>query len=160
MALSVVYWDVGSESSLLTTELNSLASSAALTAGAISSVGGTSGVFNNVQGGGGLGGFTQALFLIHIASLASAPTAGTGFFFWFINSLDGSLFEDGSATITPARRADLVIPVRAATGVQNIIVQSSLPPNSFYVLCDQNTGQTLASSGNYLKVCPVTNQFG
>ena len=78
MGLVVNYWDVGSATTLLSTELNSLASSSGLTAGAISSVGGTSGVFNNVQAGGGLGGFTQGLYQLHLAAPGGTLTGGTG----------------------------------------------------------------------------------
>ena len=160
MSTVVQYWDVGTETSLLTTELNSLASSSGLTAGAISSVGGTSGVFNNVYSAGGLGGFLQAVFLLHLAAPGGTLTASTAAYLWFLQSLDGSTYEDGSASVIPARPANLIVPVRAVSTAQSIIVQGYLPPNTFYVLCSQNTGQTWGSSGNYLKVSPLTVQIG
>ncbi len=62
---------LGTVTTLLSTELNSLASSAGLTAGAISSVGGASGLFNNVTGGGGLGGYTLGQFELRLAAPAA-----------------------------------------------------------------------------------------
>src|SRR5271157_1471596 len=142
MANVVQYYDLGSVTSLMTTELNSLASSAGLTAGAISSVGGTSGLFNNVYSGGGLAGFTQGIFELYLPAPAGTLTAGTGAFVWFLNEVDGTHYEDGSASVVPARRPDLIIPVRAISTAQRIDVVGNLPPNQWYVLISQNTGQT------------------
>ena len=158
MSLSIVYWDLGSIVTLMSTELNSLASSA--TAGAISSVGGSSGLFNNVYAGGGLGGFTQAKFELYIPAPAGTLTAGTNAQIWFLSQIDGSNFEDGGAAVIPARQPDLIIPVRAVSGAQRIEVIGTLPPGTWYVLLSQTTGQTWASTLNTLKVMPLTNQVG
>jgi hypothetical protein len=160
MSLVVNYWDLGSVVPLLSTELNSLASSAGLTAGAISSVGGTSGLFNNVYSGGGLGGFPLGEYELELAAPGGTLTAGTAAFFWFLNGVDGTHYEDGSASVIPARSPDLVIPIRAVSTTQRIIVFAPLPANSFYVLCAQNTGQAWGATANTLKVTPVTNQIG
>lgn len=160
MALVVQYWDLGSVTTLMTTELNSLASSSGLTAGAISSVGGSSGVFNNIQAGGGLGGFRYGLFELVLGAPGGTLTAGTGAYIWFLTDVDGTDYEDGSASVIPARNPNLIIPVRAVSTAQRITVQAQMPPNTWYVLLAQNTGQTWASSGNTLKVLPVTNQIG
>lgn len=161
MATVVNTWDLGAAVTLLSTEMNSLASSAGLTAGAISSVGGTSGLFNNVLAGGGLGGFTQGLFQLHLGTPGGTLTAGTAAYVWFLNTIDGTNFDDGSASVIPARSPDLIIPVRAASGAQYAgSILAPLPPNSWYLLVAQNTGQTWAATLNTLKVIPVTNQIG
>jgi hypothetical protein len=160
MANVVNYWDLGSVTSLMTTELNSLASSSGLTAGAISSVGGSSGVFNNVYSGGGLGGYIQGLFELELAAPGGTLSAGTAAYVWFLTEVDGTHYEDGSASVIPARPAQLIIPVRAVSTTQRIIVPGYLPANSWYVLLAQNTGQTWGSSANTLKVIPATYQIG
>jgi hypothetical protein len=153
-------YDLGSVTSLMTTELNSLASSSGLTAGAISSVGGTSGAFNNVLAGGGLGGFMQGLFELKLAAPAGTLTAGTAAYIWFLGQVDGTNYEDGGSSVIPARRADLIIPVRNVSTAQRITAVAPLPPNIWFVLVAQNTGQTWASSANTLKVVPITSQIG
>ena len=160
MATVLNYWALGSSVTLLSTELNSLASSATLAAGAIATVGGTSGKFNNVYSGGGLGGYPMGEFELSLAAPAAGLTAGTAAYIWFLNSVDGTNFEDGSNSIIPTRPADLIIPVRAVTGAQRIIVVAPLPPNLFFPLLSHNTGQNWNASGNNLKVVPVTNQVG
>ena len=142
----------------MSTELNSLASST--TAGAISSVGGTSGVFNNVQGGGGLGGFTQGIYELYLPAPGGTLSAGTNALIWCLSQIDGTNYEDGSASVIPARQPDVIIPVRAVSGAQRIHVIGTLPPDTWYVLLSQNTGQAWASTLNTLKVLPLTNQIG
>jgi hypothetical protein len=151
---------LGSATTLLSTELNSLASSSTLAAGAISSVGGTSGKFDNTAGGGGLGGYTLGQFEINCAAPSGAVTAGSGVFVWLLTTVDGTNYENGSASIVPVRRPDVIIPFRAVTSTaQRIIVVAPLPPGTWFVLLSQNSGQAFAASSNTLKVTPVTNQM-
>jgi hypothetical protein len=149
----------GTTVTLLSTELNSLATSSGLTAGAISSVGGTSGLFNNTPGGGGFDGYTFANFELKLAAPAGTLTANTGANIWFLSTVDGgSTYEDGSASVIPARPADLVLGVRAVNTAQVIHRRWRLEPGNWFVLLAHNTGQTWASSGNTLKVYPLTRQ--
>ncbi len=150
---------LGSVVTLMSTELNSLASSAAPSAGAVSSVGGTSGLFNNTAGGGGLGGYTRGRFELELAAPGGTLTAGTAAYVWFLGNVDGTNYEDGSATVIPARLADLIIPVRAVSTTQRISVVADLPPGNWYVVLGHNTGQTWGSTANTLKVVPVANQM-
>ncbi len=149
---------LGSALTLMSTELNSVASSATLIAGAISSVGGTSGLFNNTAGGGSMGGYPLARFELVLASPAGTLTASTAAYVWFIGTVDGTNYEDGSASIIPARPPELIIPVRAISTAQRITIPGYLPSGNWYVVLSHNTGQTWASSGNTLKVLPSTNQ--
>ncbi len=149
---------LGSITTLLSTELNALASSSGLTAGAISTAGGTSGLFNNTAGGGGLGGYTMGKFELYMPVPSGAVTGGA--YVWCIATDDGTNYEDGSNSVIPARRPDLIFPFRAVTSTaQRIIVFAPLPAGNWYVLLSQNSGQAFAATLNTLKVLPVTNQM-
>lgn len=160
MANVVNYWDLGTATTLMTTELNALATSSGLTAGAISSVAGTSGLFNNVFGGAVLLGYPLGKYELTLAAPSGAVSGAV--FVWFLNSVDGTNYEDGSASIIPARPANLIFPLRSVTSTaQRIILdQMPLPTGSFFVLLAQNSGQAFAATTNTLKVTPVTNQIG
>jgi hypothetical protein len=148
---------LGSVLTLLSTELNSLASST--TAGAISSVGGTSGLFNNTVGGGSMDGYTLATLELSLAAPAGALTANTAANVWFLSTVDGTNYEDGSASVIPARLPDAVFPVRAVSTAQRILRRALLPQGNWYVLIQHNTGQTWNASGNTLKVVPATPEM-
>src|SRR4051812_17460777 len=113
MAAIVQNYLLGSVVSLMTTELNSLATSSGLTAGAISSVGGSSGAFNNTYAGGGLGAYVSGRFELVLGAPAGSLTAGTAAFVWFLRTTDGTNYEDGGSAVIPARAPDVIIPVRA-----------------------------------------------
>jgi hypothetical protein len=147
---------LGTTTTLLSTELNSLASSA--TAGAISSVGGTSGLFNNTVGGGGFDGYPWGRYELVLAAPAGTLTAGTAVLIWFLGNVDGTNPEDGSATVIPSRPPDLVIPVRAVSTAQRITRIAKLPPGNWYALLSHATGQAWGASGNTLKVSPFTHE--
>lgn len=147
-------WLLGTTATLMGTELNSLASSSGLTAGAIGSA------FNNVAGGGGFDGYKWGVFELNLGTPGGTMTAGTAAYIWFLQQIDGTNFEDGSASIIPARKADLVVPVRAiaVAGRAGAPTLAMLPPGTWKPLVSQNTGVAWAASGNTLKVEPVTSQ--
>jgi hypothetical protein len=152
----IQYWAVGSWTTLLSTELNSLASSA--TAGAISSVGGTSGTFDNTYGGGGIGGYPYGEVEASIGAPAGTLNAGAYVNLWFLK-YDGTNYEDGGASVIPARAADVVIPLRAVSTAQVVILpEVPIPPGVWKVLASQVTGQAWAASGNTIKIRPSTFQ--
>lgn len=139
---------------LLSTELNSLANNSL----AISSVGGTSGVFNFAIGGSDLDGYQELELELVIASMGGTPTAYTGFSVWFLGQVDGTNYEDGSASVEPARGPDCVIPIRPVSTAQRIKRQVAAPRGTVKALIKNNgTGQALASSGNTLKVKAATD---
>jgi hypothetical protein len=140
---------LGAVASLMTTELNSLANNA---------LAASSSSYNNIQAGGGGDGYTLCDLEL-VATFGTAPTANTGVSVWFLARPDGTNFEDGSASITPARLPDAVIPVRAVTTAQRIVRRILLPWGVFSTLLkNDGTGQALAASANTLKVLPVTPQ--
>lgn len=69
---------------------------------------------------------------------------------WFLIPADGTNYEDSTgASITPARAADFIIPVRAVTNTsQRIVIRNViLPPGNFNTLI-QNVMTTKISTGS------------
>lgn len=140
---------LGSIATLASTELNSLANTS-LAAG--------SSPFNNIQGGGGGDGYTLCDLEL-VVSFGSAPTSGSAVSTWFLARPDGTNFEDGSSSVTPARLPDATFPLRAVTGAQRIVRRIMLPWGvSSPLIKNDGTGVAFASSGNTLKALPVSPQ--
>ena len=137
-------WARGTADTVMSTELNSLANNSnAIKASAVS--------------------LTTTSYTLAEAELVvtfgSVPTANTSVSIWFLREIDGTNYEDGSASITPSRNPDLVVPIRATTNAQRIIKQCVLPAGDFKPLVrNEGTGQAFASSGNTLKLRPLTLQ--
>jgi hypothetical protein len=145
---------LGTVATLMSTELNSLASST--TAGAISSVVNGTGIFNNTVGGGGGDGFVMGQLELAIGAPAGTLTANTAANVWLLQNVDGSNYEDGGAAVIPARAPDVVIPVRPVSTAQRTVRRAAIPPGNWFILVQHNTGQTWAASGNTLKLLPDT----
>ena len=143
----------GSAVSLLTTELNSLANNSNGSAGS---------AVNNVAGGtSNADGYVRGVVELVLAAYSGTPSAGTGVSLWFLRSIDGgSNYEDGSSSVTPARMADVVIPVRSlASGPQRVAVPCWLPAGYWKPLArNDGTGISFASSGNTVKVTAETDE--
>jgi hypothetical protein len=139
----------------MTTELNSITNGN----NAISSVGGTSGVFNNVVGTTNLDGNPYGKVEFNMAAYSGTPSTGGSIYLWFLFDVDGTDYENGGASVTPARNPDLVIPVNAtASGPQRVTKRiSNLPVGTWFVLFQNNTGITLAASGNTIKILASTD---
>lgn len=139
----------GSVTTLLSTGLNSLANNA-LAAGAS---------YSNIQGGAG-DGYTLCMIEFLGSFPGGAILVNTGLSIWFCQSLDGTTFETGfDATTTPARPADLVIPLLAIVGVQRVTRRIILPQGIWIpVVKNDGTTQPLAATGNTLKLLTGTYQ--
>ncbi len=136
----------GTLTSLLTTELNSLANNALNVGSAITLTTGEPGYRSGE--------------LECVVTFGTAPTANTCLLVWFLSEVDGTNYEDGGTSVTPARIPDAIIQLRAVTTAQRIIVPCTLPPGTFKALLkNDGTGQAMAASGNTLKVRPVTESF-
>jgi hypothetical protein len=137
-------WARGTADTLLSTELNSIANN------------------TNAIKSSSVTLTTQSYVLAEVelrVQFGGTPTANTSVSVWFLREVDGTNFEDGSGSITPARNPDVVIPVRATSNVQRIIKSCILPAGSFIPLIrNDGTGQSFAASGNTLKVRPLTLQ--
>ncbi len=134
----------GTNDTLLSTELNSMASSSSTnvlgSAITITSTGYTDGE------------------LELLANAGSAMTVNTVVYVWLLRAPDGTNYEDGGTSVTPLRNPDAIFVVRAATA-NRITKRCRIPPGTFKPLIQQQTGQTWNSSGNTLKLKPFTNQF-
>ncbi len=125
---------------LLTTELNSLVTSAG--GNTLSSLG------NQFQN-------TNSRIYCDVEFLAGAgvtTAAGSFVELWFLRSLDGTNYELGSSTQAPGRYADVIIPVQAGTNItprggQSMVV---LPPSYFKPIL-RNQAVTLPASGNQVR---------
>lgn len=138
---------LGSQTTLLSTGLNSLANNAL----AVSSA------YDNTQGAAG-DGYTLCDVEL-VVTYGVAPTANTGCTLWLLGTQDGTNYEDGDASTTPARLPDAVFPLRAVTTAQRVIRRVWLPWGaSKALLKNDGTGQAMASSSNTLKVRPVARQ--
>lgn len=136
----------GTATTALSTGLNSLANNALVASSAITLSAGEPGY--------------QRCEAELVVTFGTAPTANTACVVWLLREVDGTNYEDGSSTVTPARNPDLVFPLRAVTTAQRIAVVGDLPPGSFVALLrNDGTGQAMASSGNTLKIRPVTGSF-
>lgn len=144
MATTTKWLRGGTLESLLTTGLNSLANNGLVLSSAVT--------------------ITDSGYVLAdvelVVTFGTNPTANTGISVWFLREVDGSTYEDGDASTTPARAPDLVLPVRATTSAQRIIVPNVLlPPGTFKALIkNDGTGQAFASSGNTLKLKCYTTQ--
>ena len=95
-----------------------------------------------------------------VVTFGSAPTANTSFCCWLLREIDGTNYEDGGTSVTPTRPPDLIFTVRAVTTAQRIIAVCDLPPGTVKALLrNDGTGQAIASSGNTLKIRPLTESF-
>jgi len=78
-----------------------------------------------------------------------------------LKSMDaGSTFEGGSASVLPARRPDVVLPLNITTAAADnkVTVACFLPACKFKVLAKNNgSGQTIPT-GSTLTLVPATDQ--
>jgi hypothetical protein len=145
--VAIVTLQRGTITTVLTTELNSLANNTYTQ----SSVAGSSGILTSTQ-------YLLAEVEL-VCTFGVAPTANTGFSVWFIREVDGTNYEQGyTGSTQPVRAPDCVLPLQAVTTAQRVIVAAvPLPPGNFYVgILNNGTGQALAASGNTVKIRPYT----
>lgn len=137
---------LGSQATLLSTELNSLANNGTALGSA----------YNNTIGGGSGDGYTLCDVEL-VVTYGSAPTANTGVSLWFLQTQDGTNYSDGDNSTTPATAPDVVFPLRAVTTAQRVVRRALLPWGNFKPLAkNDGVGQAMAASGNTVKVRPVT----
>ena len=132
----------------LSTELNSLANSSA---NVLSTLGAA---FQN----------TSAWIYYDVEFLAGGtltPAAGAFIEVWHLRSLDGTNYEDGSATVAPGRLADATIAVRAGTTItpRAGANRGVLPPATYKPIARNQTGVSLPASGNVISFAAYTEQY-
>lgn len=140
---------------LMTTELNTLGN----VSSAVSSVGGTSGVFTQTN-------FANAVWgSVHFKSGgAFTPTAGGFIAGWFLFSPDGgSTFEKTVSNTDMPRTPDFLIPLFASAYASSDLAEAAglikLPWWSTKVFIMNHAGVALPSSGNVIQVGPVAVQY-
>lgn len=144
--MASVKWEAGTDSTVMTTGLNSLADEANAITSAI----------NN----------TTDLYLFddvewNHAALGYSPAAGSVIELYIVSEkLAGGAYEDGDATIDPpASNLVGVFNIRSATAAQShILRQIPIPPDNFKYVVINKTGGTLASTGNTLRRRPYRYQ--
>jgi hypothetical protein len=150
MATSLEMIEQSTATTLLSTELNSLANGSNSSAGTAR---------NNVQATANFNGYTRAKIELYLAAYSGTPSANTSVNVWFLRTVDGTNYEDGSSSVTPARNPDVVMPVNAtASGPQRIVRECFLPVGLFQPIAKNVIGIALAASGNTLKILPNTDQ--
>lgn len=138
---------------LMSSELNALASGAV----ALSSIGGSAGVFSNTN----TGQVIWSPLVLTLGSTAGAFQTGGNLSCWFLQSLDGATYESGAAA--PPRAPDVVFPLPASALATTTVFLSQglvrLPALRFKVLCQNNSGQSLNASGNTVVLAPTAVQY-
>ena len=155
-------WNPGTSNNGLTaTAFNLLADTSELasltnTSYVVSSVSGTSGLFSNANPAQGI----WAELFLTLGAIASSLSNGANLAGWFLQSYDATNFEQSS--VTPPRPPDFIIPLPNSTIGAGTIFKASgiilLPALKYKVGLQNNSGQTLAASGNTLKAAPVNMQ--
>ena len=89
-----------------------------------------------------------------LIDLATAATAGGYIELWFIKAVNGTNYESGSATVFPARPADVIIPVRATTDDSQVVAVGPIrwPQGLFMVVFRNSTGQTTTNTNSLTQV--------
>lgn len=130
----------GNPIDLLTTELNSLATTGSAISGA---------AHDNATE------LDMYMDLFLTITYGSNPTAGSRIECYVVRSYDGTNFEDASTTgpVVPQSGFVGAFILRATTSAQILCIPGvSIPPEDFKVMVvAKTTGQTAASSGNTLK---------
>lgn len=137
-------WTRGTADTVMSTELNSLASN------------------SNAVKGSAVSLTTESYAMAEVelvVTFGSLPTANTAVSIWFLREIDDTNYEDGTSSITPNRNPDVVFAIRNTTNTQRLIKTCALPPGTFKPLVrNDGTGQAFASSANTLKIRPLTLQ--
>lgn len=139
---------------LMSTELNALANGSS----AVSSVGGTSGVFTQTNWSSGIWGVAHL-----VAGGAFTPTAGGYLAGWFLYSPDGGTTFDKVVSATDkSRNADFNIQCFASAYASSDVESSSLfrvPAWANKLLIVNHTGVSLPATGNIIKGASIAIQY-
>ena len=104
-------------------------------------------------------GYTRAVCELAMPAPSGTVTANTAVSVWMLRQVDGTNYEDGDGSTTPARFPDMVFPLRAVSGAQRVELPSiELPPGLFKALVkNDGTGVTLNTTWT-LKCLPYVLQ--
>lgn len=137
------------------TELSGLAN----TSTALSSTGGTSGVFNQVI----FGQAQYALIYLTVVTASWIGTAGGNITGWWLHGANSSsALEAFNATSGPARSPDWIIPLPATAAIGSTFFATgvpALPYDTVKVVVQNNSGATLGVGNHTITVAPVADQY-
>ena len=137
--MSELRWtSYGSLVTYLSTELNSLANDANKLGSAIDFASANRKMYMDVE--------------VYLASIDLSGQTNPAIHVWLLARTDGTNFEDGSDSITPARAPDKIVPLREVNAAQRVFARFLLTtPDQGKLLIKNKTGTSLASSGNTVK---------
>jgi hypothetical protein len=139
---TIKYGAPGSPANVMTTELNAIANAAgAITATALSN-----------DAAGEL--HPYATFELYLATQGTARVAGATVSMYILAELSDN-YQYGGASLRPNCAPDAIFYFDAAVTARYAVAKNvSLPPTNFHVVLWNETGQTLAATGNILS-CEV-----
>jgi hypothetical protein len=89
---------------------------------------------------------------IYLASYDISTKVNPAIYLWVLSRTDGTNYEDGSASVIPARPPDAIFPLRAVSGAQRVFQRMIITtPDLGTILIQNKSGLALASSGNTVK---------
>ena len=137
--MSELRWTAyGSLVTYLSSELNSLANDANKVGSAIDFSAANRKLYMDVE--------------IYLNTVDLSAQTNPAIHIWLLARTDGTNFEDGSDTVTPARAPDKIVPLREVNDAQRVFARFLLTtPDQGKLLIKNKTGAALASSGNTVK---------
>ena len=104
--------------------------------------------------------FQYAIFELQ-HNTTGALTAGDYFSVYLLSAADGTNYEDGSTTVTPARAADVIIPLRGVTNASQrvAIANVTLPPGAFKPLIYNISSTSVSTATSVLSYTPYNDQI-
>ena len=91
---------------------------------------------------------------VYLASVDLSSQTSPAIYIWIVPRFDGTNFGDGDVTDGCGRAPDAIIPLNPGSGAETkreVIRMLIIPPEQFKILYQNNTGATLAASGNTIK---------
>jgi len=137
--MSELRWtSYGSLVTYLSTELNSLANDANKLGSAIDFASANRKMYMDIE--------------VYLASIDLSGQTNPAIYVWLLARTDGTNFEDGSDSVTPARSPDKIVALREVNGAQRVFARFLMTtPDQGKLLIKNKTGVALASSGNTVK---------
>ncbi len=141
--VSIIRWtDYSAASTVLSTELNRLAAASNAISAAIDNT------------STGFAGMTYSDWELYLAAPGTARSTGAYVGFYIMPSIDGTNYGYGSATLDPSpnKLIGTFVPDASASARYCSLTHVILPAGKFCVLVDNQTGASLMSTGNTLKM--------
>jgi len=97
---------------------------------------------------------------INLASIDLSAQTNPAINIWLLARTDGTNYEDGTASVDPARMPDKVVPLREISAAQRVFARFLLTtPDQGKILIENKSGAALASTGNTVKYYNYSEQL-